>query len=317
MVDSRSLYSRQNKGGLVPTGNTGDNKHIINSPITGLPIDWRTAEIPAEKVDSLTFKTMSNGRGSKLLKPSAVIDILPSIRSNKRNTFRIYAVKHADGRYEILSGTRRAYAVSITPGAVLTIYYAENLSEAEKEAIAALGDTYVRPSPVDQGLSILDLKKSLEEGEFSLRAAAKMFNISKTSVSDYMQFASLPTELFELYPSLSDLKPEFLRNILKLKLTNAEIISKISEIEPITLDIENLNGDTQFDFNEAVIKLNSAVLLALKGNKNPHSDEETSLNLKLMKGVKFKQSGKSYQLSIPKSIDESILKKVLAHLLIE
>jgi hypothetical protein len=310
MIQTSAFYQRENKGALLRKGD--EQLHVFNSPITGEPIKWKTIDLPSEDVERLTFKTTCNGRGSTLLKPSAVLDILPSIRKNKRNLFRIYALKHDDGRYEILAGTRRAYCVSITPGAMLGIYYVEQLSDEDKIAISNIADKQDKPSPLDVGLSIVDWAKDLKEGEFSLRNASKVFGVSKTVIPDYMAFAGLPVELFNLYPGLRYLKPEFMRKILKLKLSNEEIISRIKHLEPIEIDIESVTEDFQIDFNPLVKKLDSEVLKALQPGTEDKNDCKDTESQTYKPGVLVSESKSMLKISLPKSLDENIIKQVLA-----
>lgn len=310
MIQANGFYQREHKGAVLRTGD--DKHHVLNSPETGEPIKWQTIDLPSEDVSRLTFKTTCNGRGSRLLKPSAVLDILPSIRKNKRNLFRIYALKHEDGRFEILAGTRRAYCVSITPDAKLGVYYVEKLSDFDKIAISNIADKQDKPSPLDLGLSIVEWAKNLNEGEFSLRNAEKVFDVSKSVIPDYMAFAGLPLELINLYPGLNYLKPQFMRKILSLKLSNEEIISRIQHLSPIEIDIDSVTEDFQINFTPLVKELDYEVLKALNPNstKDYNPNEHTTKTFK--PGVVVSESKSLYKISLPKSLDDTIIKQVLA-----
>ena len=313
---------QRNKGSMLLPANAGSGLSLI-LPATKSTIKLQEVQIPSEKVWSSIYKTPYNGRNLELLSAGTVWNMLRSIRSDGRNTVPVIAVKHDDGRYEVLSGIKRSYAVSISPGCNLVIHYAlsSELSEADKAALAGTYDKHEKPSFLDVALSIRDFQ-SKRDTPATVRELSELFDVSKSSVSDLQRINKLPTELFNLYPSASHVGRNFLFSVVQLNLSNETIIERLEGIAPVRFDVDMLGDEEAASkINEAVAKLNSEVLFKLKPLKPKRNDVKMSFKESspffskvLIDGVAVKPASKG---GVVLELDKKFLESELVQQLIK
>jgi ParB/RepB/Spo0J family partition protein len=281
------------------TENNGSEseKLFINSPTTGEKIFLQEVLIPSESVWDCVYKSKYNTRSRKLMTPATVMEILPTIRSGKRNMIPAIAVKDSEGKYEIISGMKRSYAVSLSPGTQLVVHYANEMSEQDKEKLAFAADLTEKPSFLDTALTLKELKEELGD-KFNVRAAAAIHGISKSAVAEFVKFADLPTELFSLFPGAAYVSWKFLRDVIKSEKTNDEIIKLISGISPIDTDVDKVLAEGALRTLKAECKvLERHILDVLNGSQKAQQNVEFSENhpfhgQKLIAGVVVKPGPK-------------------------
>ncbi|WP_240224585.1 ParB N-terminal domain-containing protein [Rheinheimera hassiensis] len=312
--------NRPSKSALILPGQGSGGTELI-SPVSGNKIKLSTTSIPADKVMSSIVKCRYNQRNIRYLSPAAVSDILPSIKEAKRNTMPVLAVKLSEGKFEIIAGIRRCYAVSITPDAVLEIQYANEMSDEDKQILAKTLDTYRDPSILDLGLTLLDYKHDVGEEAFSVRKAALEFRSNKTKVNDALRAATLPHELLSLFPALEFISRTFIRSVVASEVTFEDITNAIEGLKPVTLTDEELNDEE----HEKILKLASSRLEKIILNRlasSKHSTNEppskvlpTWNDFAFRKGVKAKISSNKVTLTINSDIANSELGKQLLEML--
>jgi hypothetical protein len=297
-----------NRKGSLSLAGAGSN--YILSPSTGDKISLKETTVSAEKVWDSVIKSKYNSRNRELLTPAAVLGILPSIRAARRNTMPVIAVLLGNGKYEILSGMRRCYAVSISPGCEVVIHYATEMSEDDKQLLASTSDQHDKPAFLDTALTIKDYKRELGDG-FTLRNAAKVFNVSKSAVGDLVRFSELPMELFSLFPGAGYVAWDFLSKVVASGKTNAEIVAAISGIEKVSTDVDKvLSEDSDKILRAESKKLEAAILKCLDttgkaDNSQKTFDPRSPLHSsKLMKGVIAKQAARG---AITLKLDKSVI----------
>lgn len=308
----------QRKGSLLLKGKSNV---YITSPSTGERIELQEEVIQSDDVWDKVVKSKYNSRSRELLTPATVLGILPSIRETKRNTMPVLAVKTADGKFEILSGMKRSFAVSISPGCELLVHFASSMSEEDKQALAKTADLHEKPSFLDVALTLLEYKKEVGS-DFSLRNAAKIFDVSKSSIGDLIKFAELPIELFKLFPGASYVTWDFLKKVVAAEVTNEDIIKAIAKIEPVKASEESIaEEDGEKNLRSASKALETHILKAISASL-PSPDEKSFdkrspfHTSKLVKGVKAKPSTNgSVTIKFDKTIIESKLGKDLLALI--
>ncbi len=317
-----SMYGapQRGKGSMMLPANNNSSLSIV-SPTTQTTIKLHEVQIPSDNVLSSIFKCPYNTRNEMLLSEATVFKILSSIRKSGRNTVPVLAVKHDDGRYEILSGMKRSYAVSISPGCNLVLHYALNsdVSDADKIELTKTFDEHEKPSFLDTALSLRDYVDS-NDSESNVRELALIFGVSKSSVSDLLRISRLPFELFNLFPSAAHVGRNFLFSVAKLNLPNETILGKLDGLTPIRLDTSNVDIESEeIRLNDEVKKLNSVILDRLKAKptgKNSNNETNSYVspfrNLALANGVKaVEKGGGRVVLTLDKSFLDSELGKQL------
>lgn len=299
---------------------SGGNGLSTKSLTNGSDIPLNVIEIPSEEVWDKLYKSTYNSRSKELMTPASVMDILSDIRKDTHNSTPVLAVKDADGKYEVLSGMRRCYAVSISPGTRLIVHYAEKMLESDKALLSKNYDKYDKPSFLDTALSLKAYKERVGE-QFTTRKAGEVFDLSKSAVADLLRFAELPNELFTLFPGAKFVTWKFLTSVLASKQSNSKILDAIKDMKPIKADVEKVLLDGAEDALKAECKqLEAAILEALKGRKNkaervftPDSPLHAS---KLVSGVEAKPGYKnSVTLKIDRLFMESEAGRALMRLI--
>lgn len=230
------MYSvGKNKGSLSLAG-VSNSGIYMSSPTTGEKIKLNEKVIASENVWDSVFKSIYNSRSHHLMTPATVRKILPSIREDGRNTVPVIAVMSDSGKLEILSGMKRSYAVSISPGTNLIVHVAEKMSDEDKKRIAKTSDLHEKPSFLDTALSIKKYQEEIGDA-FTVRSAGEIFGVSKSSVTELLKFASLPTELFLKFPAANFVTWRFLKAVAESNHTDDEILEAISDIQPINTDV--------------------------------------------------------------------------------
>lgn len=264
-----SMYSsKKNKGSFLLSGaGQSASNNYLTSPTTGNKISLTEAIIPSGSVWESVYKSKYNNRSRELMTPATVMDILPSIRESGRNVMPVIAVKDAEGKYEIISGMKRSYAVSISPDTSLVINFATEMSDEDKKVLAFTADLTDKPSFLDTALSLRDLKTELGD-KFNVRDAALSNGISKSAVAEFIKFAELPTELFKLFPGAAYVTWRFLRQVTQTKKTSKEIVEAIKDIEAISTSVEKVLAEDAIDILKAEVKeLEAKIIKALATKK--------------------------------------------------
>lgn len=291
------MYNLGNKKGSMLTAGMG-NGIYITSPTNGNKIPVSEVVIPSVDVSSRIYKCKYNTRNWELMSPATVIDILNSIRSTGRNVTPAIAVQGEDGKYEIISGMKRSYAVAISSGTNLVLHVAKEMSDEDKKSIALVADLTEKPSKLDTALTLRDMKVELGEA-FNIRDAAAIVGISKSAVAEYLKFAELPTVLFKLFPGAGYVSWTFLRSLVNAKKSNEEILEVIKDIDAINSDVEKVLCENAKDTLKSECKaLESKILKAIiKKQGRPKlvktfDDGSPFHASKLPKGVQAKAGGR-------------------------
>lgn len=232
-----------NKGALLREPQA---KLSVLSPVSGENIPLAEIRIPSDQVMESIYKLRSNKRSLKLLNKIAVCDILPEIIQDKRNTKPVIAVKDSEGKYEIIEGLRRSFAVSLAPDAELVVHYANSMSEEEKKLLAKRADTYKAPSIIDLGQSLLELENELGS-EFSVRKASEEFGVALSRISVAHRTAKIPNDFYRIFPDIAYVSFSFLSEIVKGEVTSEIISSVITEFPPFDEQELDLNSDEVID----------------------------------------------------------------------
>lgn len=267
------------------------------SPIhEGVEHVFKMRVIESESINETTYKSPYNKRSADHLSMGAVMDILPEIRRDKRNTHPAIGFVDKDGNIEILGGMRRRKAVSLVEGGEFYVLACSTLDEKEKARIALTSDVYSEPTAVDIGFSICELRQQkAENGEAINRdELAEIFEISTGKVSECISFASLPSDLYSLFPSLSSISYRFLREAVKLhKAGEQQFRAVINEAISAGMRVAINGSDTQDTIKARCKELETEFLILAKPFKKPQAVKDPVTrwkDIKKIKGVGIKTS---------------------------
>ena len=314
------MYTMSKSKGSMSLAGAGNSGIYMSSPTTGEKIKLQEVIIPSDAIWASVYKSVYNSRSRELMTPATVMGILQSIRDAGRNMIPVIAVKDGEGKFEILSGMKRSYAVSISPGSSLVVHFAEEISEEDKKLVAKTADLHEKPSFLDTALSIKQYKDQVGDS-FTLRGAAEIFGVGKSSVSDLIKFAELPNKLFKMFPGAGYITWRFLKTIADSNKTDEEIVGSLSLLEPIDSNIDKILSDNADELlkqecKAMEIKIIDALFAKKQRVSKSFSKESPFHESKLIPGVVSKIEPKgAVSLKISKQILDSDVGKQLLQLL--
>lgn len=325
MTSVNDFYQRGTTKGasLLPAPNlkVGEGGASWVSPSTGEPIPFKEARIKSGDVRSRITKCLYNKRDFSRLTPNSVSDIIPSIKEAKINRTPVVAVKRPDGIFEVITGLRRSYAVSLCEDAELLIHYAESMSDADKQVLCNTSDLYNAPSLIDFGFTLLEYKTSVG-AEYSVRKAASVFGVDKSYISHAEFGASLPEALLSLYPSLDYISRRFVMKLMELKCDQATLVEAIDGLEPVSSSgsFESVREEIAH-LKKLSTALSNEIISRIKSKKSPNNSnkplESEWLSAKFVDGVETKVTKKGVVINLNKLVADSEVGKQLLRLLSE
>jgi ParB/RepB/Spo0J family partition protein len=317
------FYNQQRGGnGRSRKSANGDTSSIPSPCREGVTLLFKAEIIKSNEIADKTYKSPFNTRSAEHISEASLLDILPSIRSQKRNTQPALGAKGANGMIEIIAGLRRSKSVALVDDAEFVIFTCENMNDEEKRHFALTSDIYKAPCHIDVGVTIKNfIANAKEQGDkITYADAAKIYEISVGKVSEVMGFAELPNELFTLFPTLDDIGYRFLREVVKhakLNMKPVEDAIQLAKKQDFRLSIEQVENSALRD--STVKDLQNFLLDSIKTSKTKKSDETPQSlwsNVPVAKGVKvvLLKSGKA-KISIDESKLSDELSKELLKLL--
>lgn len=314
---ANAFYER-NRGSHGRAGVIEEQVKLPSPVHEGVEHTFKMVVVDSADIKVKSFKSPYNKRSADHLSMGAVMDILPEIQRDKRNTHPAYGCFDKDGNIEILSGMRRRQAVSLVDDGKFFVLVANTLDEKEKAKMALTSDVYAEPTVVDIGFSICELRQQKAElGETINRdELAEIFEISTGKVSECIAFANLPSDLFSLFPALSNISYRFLRDAVKhYKASEQQFRVGIDDAIRSGLRVAISGADTKETIRERCKEL-EVKLLELVKPLSPAKKEKPAKapvtrwkNIKKPKGVSVKVSNKgvvSLQIDEGKADKETI-----------
>lgn len=264
-----------------------DNTMQWISPVSGRAYTLELRELPSEDIKGNFEKLVDNDRSLEHLQGNAcVLDILPSITKDKRNSMPGYAVAGTDNKLRMISGLRRMHAVSLVSGASFQFWYTETMSEEDQAALAKNSDRHDRPSSADRVVSLklkerslgreVTLDELMEEWGVSLRYARELKRIMH----------HVPEGLYSLFPALKFIPYAFLQKLLSFNSGDIEnVLVKVTALSK--------NYDHEDSAKAASKSLENFILNKLNAVKpKQHKELPSYLNIEYKKGASVSRAGK-------------------------
>ena len=214
-------------------------------PITKQRVVFRLEELSPELIDV----SPENERIQSYLDEISLRDILPSIRKHgqqKPGTVR----PKADGRFELIEGSRRLAAVRLSGQRYLALV--GEVPDADVRELGVIENKHQDVSPFEKAKAY---QRRIESGEFEnwTQLGAAM-GISSSHIARYKSCVELDDMFVRILPSPSDMPLSYGETISQLKKKGEKALwSKASEL----LDLRQaaLENDVDLFGSEEIIKL--------------------------------------------------------------
>lgn len=215
-------------------------------------------EMPSSEIKQRLKSSVYNDRGVDfLVGTSCVNDIIDSIRSEKRPKFPGLVVGDGTDKDVVVSGNRRAHAVSLIDGAVFEYWYCDHMDAADVQGLAKSSDKYDEPCPADRVFALRRILEVEGRAEISRTELSERWDLSLAAVTDITKVSSvMPDSYFELFPALRYVPWNKTKKIAKDHKAK-DIYEAVSKVEGASKD---LNDDEAKAESERVITEILAIL---------------------------------------------------------
>lgn len=303
---TKNAFYARSRGSNSRAALTGEQVKIPSPVHDGVEHVFKMVAIDSDDIQGKTYKSPYNKRSADHLTLAAVLDIFTGIQRDSRNTHPAIGCYDESGNIEILAGMRRRFCVSLLDDGKFFILVADKLDEKEKAKMAITSDEYEEPTVIDIGFSICELKQQKAEKGQSINREelAEIFDISTGKVSESVAFASLPSDLFSLFPSLSSISYRFLRQAVKFhKASEQQFRAAIDDAIRSGMRVAFGAGDTKAEIKERCKTLENELLALCSPPKKTVRPPVTRWrDIKNKNGVNVKVSAKGV---VSLQIDES------------
>lgn len=179
-----------------------DKAQIIELVVAGENnVQFELQVVPADKVATQTFVFSENAREQAFLTEHALADILSTLKT-KGQQYPAVGRLVADGRFEVLDGSRRRMSCILAQKEFL-IYVAKDIDGHHAKFLSDVANAHKPLSLFERGKEMqLKLDAGIAHDQKSLAA---LFQCSEALVSGALKAASLPLELLQAYPNVSEL----------------------------------------------------------------------------------------------------------------
>lgn len=278
-------------------------------------------QIAADKIEEMTYvNTATNGREQAALTAVAVSDISRTLHLHQ--FFPAIGCKRADGRIEILDGSRRRAAAIFIQTSLTVLVTEDQISADDARQLAKDIQTAREHNLREIGMHLL----SLRESGMNQKEIAESQGLSEAKVTRAIQAASVPAILLTLFPIQAELTHSEYKLLLNIaRSLDDQAIALQDLVEKVAVKQQRL--DTQIpheDYKNATIKLyREAAKMQLAANDKKatvkvdqlwHFTDKDSFARR-----KEKERGVSYEFNrLPKSViqalDDAVNEVLFKHL---
>ncbi|CAM4126763.1 transcriptional regulator [Pseudoalteromonas byunsanensis] len=201
---------------LLDQAKVGD---VITMPAPSDPNRTITLTCHVIRHKDIELKTKvygQNRREQSLLNERSVADILPAIKSDKRNLHPALCWQK-DNIQWVLSGSRRRKAC-IFAGADYVVLSSNDFNDDDAKLLAVSSDQYIAPSLWELGQAYAGTKLKLQEQgkKGSFREIAAIEGVSHTAIADAIKaYEHIPKHVLNLYPTANHVGREAAKKIIE------------------------------------------------------------------------------------------------------
>lgn len=191
----------------------------LKMPVSGITVNFKKCWLDPDLIDV----SPENQRDQSLLDLSAVSDIFDSIEAEGQSEPG-YVLPKSEGRYELVSGSRRLFCVKNIPRRKY-LSLVGRIPEVDVRRLSRLENQQAPISVYERAISFQqDIKNKRVK---TWDALAAMEGISSRQIKKYKALADLPIEIVRSFGSPSDLSLEFADWLISKIRKNDELKEKI------------------------------------------------------------------------------------------
>ncbi len=284
-----------------------EKAQIIELAVAGQNlVEFELIRIPADDIEARTSVFSENAREQSFLNEHALSDVLVTLKERGQQ-YPAVGRKTQDGKIEVLDGSRRRKSCLLAKKEFL-IYVAEDIGPEEAKFLSDVANAHKPLSLYERGREMLH---KLESGEASdQKALAQIFQCSEALVSGALKAASLPLELLQAYPNVSDLgRP----TIVKLHKQYNELDAKSQKL--LLNKCKSKEGLVwQRSDAQGVARLTKEVTEHIEGwiEELAPKKNEVAVKKELIKGrALYTRKGSNLAINL-KRVDDDAMKEILA-----
>ncbi len=284
-----------------------DKAQFIDLAVAGEDmVSFELVRIPADKVATDTVVFEENAREQSFLNEYALSDVLASLREHGQQ-YPAIGRKNDQGKIEVLDGSRRRMACILAEREFM-IYVAEKIETKHAKFMSDVANSHKPLSLYEKGR---EMQAKLDSGEAEdQKSLAKIFQCSEALVSGALKAASLPLELLQAYPNVSDLGRPTIVKLHKqyFALTDkqqATLLEKCREGEGFVWQRGEAQGVARL--TKEVTETLESWISALQPTKKASATNK----IELVKGrASYQRKGNNVSLSM-KKVDEATMQEIL------
>lgn len=162
---------------------------------------FELVKVPAQDIEKKTQVFAQNAREQTFLNEHALSDVLATLKEQGQQ-YPAVGRRIEDGTIEVLDGSRRRMSCILAQKDFL-IYVGENIDSSHAKFLSDVANAHKPLSLYEKGR---EMQAKLDSKEvFDQKGLAELFQCSEALVSGALKAASLPLELLQVYPSVTEL----------------------------------------------------------------------------------------------------------------
>ncbi len=285
-----------------------EKTQIIELSVAGKEmVEFELIRIPANEIESRTNVFKQNAREQAFLNEYALSDVLVTLK-DRGQQYPAVGRKGKDGKIEVLDGSRRRMSCILAEKDFL-VYVAEGIGSEEAKFLSDVANAHKPLSLYERGKEMQHKLETVEATD--QKALAKIFQCSEALVSGALKAASLPLELLQSYPNVSELgRP----TIVKLHKQYNELDAKSQQAL-----LEKCVSEDGFVWQQSkaqgVVRITKEVSERLESwisDLSPTKQVELSNKSELIKGrAHYTRKGNNLALHL-KKVDDETMKEILS-----
>ncbi len=281
---------------------------IIELAVAGEEVvTFELRRIPANEVSESTVVFTENAREQSFLTEHALSDILATLRDRGQQYPAVGRIVEG-GKIEVLDGSRRRMSCILAQREFL-IYVGEGINTKHAKFLSDVANAHKPLSLYERGKEMYSM---LSRGDVAdQKELAKVCQCSEALVSGALKAATLPLELLQAYPSVSEIgRP----TVVKLH----KLYNMLSEPQKQIL-IEQCVGEKGAVWTRSnihgVSRMTKEVTELIEvwvEDLLPKKEGDKSLTTELVKGrLSYKRKGSALTLNL-KKVDDALMQDILS-----
>ena len=280
---------------------------VIELAVAGeAAVEFELTTVAASEIESATVVFEQNAREQSFLNETALSDILTTLKEHGQQ-YPAVGRRTPEGKIEVLDGSRRRMSCILAKKDFL-IYVAESIDVEHAKFLSDVANAHKPLSLYEKGR---EMQAKLDSGEVQdQKGLAELFQCSEALVSGALKAATLPVELLQAYPSVTELgrptvvklhkqffelAPSQQKRVIEKSLTEAIVDKQHVELSSLT----------------QVTKEVTETLLSWIGEHAPKTAAKPNVKQQLVKGrADYVRKGNNLTLNL-KSVDEDLSQKIL------